>query len=150
MARQTKAVLGKNLLHAIKTQGTEYAVAFCNTRAYPLTDSVALAMNAKIKRVSDKNRNPQNKANARQLAYIEAAKEQLALGQAITPQMYQDAGKVEAYYPILTNAMCLNCHGDPSEMDPGTLGKIQELYPEDQAMGYEENELRGIWVVEME
>lgn len=149
-AMQTKSVLGKNLLHAIKTEGTEEAVAFCHTRAYPLTDSMSTVLNARIKRVSDRNRNPENAANERQLAYIQEAKAQLAVGESIKPQIYESAGQVECYYPILTNKMCLSCHGNPEEMDPGTLKKIQTLYPEDKATGYGENELRGIWVVEFE
>ncbi len=63
IALKTKAVLGKNLLTAINSQGTEHAVSFCATQAIPLTDSTAIALNAKIKRVSDKVRNPYNKAN---------------------------------------------------------------------------------------
>jgi hypothetical protein len=55
------------------------------------------------------------------------------------------------YYPILTNAMCLQCHGKPEEdIKPSTLSKLHMLYPQDKGVGYEENELRGIWVVEME
>ena len=32
---------------------------------------------------------------------------------------------------------------------PETLNKIHELYPDDKATGYGPNELRGIWVIEM-
>ncbi len=45
----------------------------------------------------------------------------------------------------------MQCHGDPeTDILPETYTKIKELYPEDKAIGYIENELRGIWVVEME
>ena len=30
-----------------------------------------------------------------------------------------------------------------------TLAKINQLYPNDKATGYDVNQLRGIWVVEM-
>ena len=54
------------------------------------------------------------------------------------------------YYPITTQAMCLQCHGNPeSDIAPETLSAIERFYPEDLATGYGENELRGIWVVEM-
>jgi hypothetical protein len=47
--------------------------------------------------------------------------------------------------------MCLQCHGIPNnQILPTTLSKIKELYPTDKATGYGENELRGIWVIEMD
>ncbi|MCI5081859.1 MAG: DUF3365 domain-containing protein [Saprospiraceae bacterium] len=151
IAMKTKGTLGKNLLNAIKTKGTEGAISFCSAEAYPLTDSVAISLNAQVKRVSDKNRNPKNKANADQLAYIEQAKLVLADGKDIKPAMKEIDGKIVCYYPIITNEMCLQCHGTVGqEVKADAYAKIQELYPEDQAVGYGVNELRGIWVVRMD
>ena len=57
--------------------------------------------------------------------------------------------KQNNYYPIVTNAMCMQCHGKKDlQIKPETLAAIGEFYPEDKATGYGENELRGIWVVE--
>ena len=39
-AMSTKQQLGKNLMNAIKTEGTPNAIAFCNVHAYPITDSL--------------------------------------------------------------------------------------------------------------
>ena len=51
----------------------------------------------------------------------------------------------------MTNIMCLQCHGKPDkDILPNTLTKIGSLYPEDKAIGYGVDELRGIWVVEMD
>lgn len=148
-AMQTKGVLGKNLLNAINTQGIENALEFCSTRAYPLTDSMSTALQAKIKRVSDKNRNPQNAANESELTYIQNAKASLGKGEKIKPLVTKTADKSIAYYPILTDKMCLQCHGKPKEeILPKTLTKIKSLYPKDLATGYKEGDLRGIWVVE--
>lgn len=151
MAMQTKAQLGSNLMAAINKSGAEGAVEFCHTRALPLTDSMAVALNAKIKRVSDRPRNPHNRANAEEMDYINQAKLQLAEREKVIPNLQEQAGKAIAYYPITTNAMCLKCHGEPEiEVNMATLDVINALYPDDEAMGYGENELRGIWVVEME
>jgi len=150
-AMQTKGVLGKNLLGAINTKGTEHAVSFCSTQAIPLTDSMAVALNAYIKRVSDKNRNPDNKANESELKYIEETKQRIANGQDPKPQLLTIADKEVGYYPIMTNQMCMQCHGQPkTEVLPATLAKINKLYPNDKATGYTLNQLRGIWVVEMD
>lgn len=151
LAMQTKAQLGKNLMAAVQADGPEGAVEFCNTRAYPLTDSMATALNAKIKRVSDQPRNPSNRAKGEELNYIRTAKSLLANGMAIEPAITDLGETVLGYYPITTNTMCLKCHGQPEEnINQATLDVIKALYPEDEATGYSENELRGIWVVEME
>ena len=150
-AISTKSMLGKNLKGAIKSKGTENAVEFCYERAYPLTDSMAIALNAKIKRVSDKPRNPINVANESELKYIVFGKPILANGGKIKPQVQEMGGRMVGYYPIVTNKMCLQCHGEPmAQIRPETLEKLNFLYPKDMAKGYAENQLRGIWVVEMD
>ncbi len=147
----TKSVLGKNLKGAIKKKGTEHAVSFCNERAYHLTDSMSNQLHTSIKRVSDLPRNPTNKANKDELSYILAGKEALLNGKKIKPLVQEVNGKMVAYYPITTNKMCMQCHGEPNkQIKSETLAKIQLLYPNDIATGYGENELRGIWVVQMD
>lgn len=148
LAMAAKAELGKNLLQAIKTKGAEGAVAFCNTRAIPLTDSMAQALNVHLRRVSDAPRNPKNQANTSELAYIQAVKTALAKGEQPKPLMQMVAGKQVGYYPIVTNATCLQCHGRPkTDIQPMVMQKIRSLYPKDKGIGYGENQLRGIWVV---
>ncbi len=150
-AMATKSVLGKNLMGKLKSVGTDEALSFCNVRAIPLIDSMSTVQNVQIKRVSDKNRNPNNAANEMELSYIQSAKNILANGGEIKPQVQEINGKMVGYYPILTNKMCMQCHGQPKEqIKPSTLELLKELYPSDKAFGYGEGELRGIWVVEME
>ena len=151
IALATKAVLGKNLMTAIQNSGPEGALAFCHEKAVPLTDSVALDLSTKIKRVSDQPRNPDNAANVRELAYIRQAKTALQQTGKIKPSLQEINGKMVGYYPILTNDLCLKCHGDPdADIDFNTKAALQHYYPNDQAVGYTTNALRGIWVVEMD
>ena len=150
IAMQTKSTLGSNLKQALNTKGTEEAVSFCSTSAMPLTDSMAISLNANIKRVSDKNRNPKNKANDLEMEYINNAKNALMNNQQVKPKLIKTDTGHTAYYPIITNNMCLQCHGDPDQdINPKVYAKTQQLYPEDQAVGYKSDELRGIWVIEM-
>ena len=150
-AMATKSVLGKNLMGRIKSKGTDDALSFCNSNAVPLVDSMSTLQNVHIKRVSDKNRNENNAANEMELAYIQKAKENLLNGGKIKPQVQEVNGRMIGYYPILTNNMCMQCHGDPQkQIQTSTLELIQEFYPNDKAFGYGEGELRGIWVVDME
>ncbi|RDY60070.1 c-type heme family protein [Flagellimonas nanhaiensis] len=140
----TKKVLGKNLMGTIQNKGEVAAVAFCNERAYPLTDSMAIAYNARIKRVSDKPRNPKNRANEIEKEHIATFKKELAEGNSIEPIIVEEEYEVNFYYPIVTNSMCLKCHGYPSQ-------EVQEqlslLYPEDLAVGYDVDQVRGIWSI---
>ncbi len=151
IATETQAVLAKNLMGAINKGGTEYALAFCNTNAITLTDSMAHALSARIKRVSDKPRNAGNQANEIELAYIQVLKDRMASGEQPEAKMNEIEGKMVGFYPIVTNQMCLQCHGKAEEnIKVATLQKINKLYPADKATGYADKELRGLWVIEMD
>ncbi|WP_333695842.1 c-type heme family protein [Flavobacterium sp.] len=141
----TKKVLGKNLMEAIQQKGTMEALTFCNHQAIPLTDSMATQFNANIKRVSDKNRNPNNKAYAEELYYIAQFKKELAEKKESKPIALEKGDKIQFYYPIETNTMCLQCHG--KQIKPEVQRQILKLYPKDLAIGYDENEVRGIWSI---
>lgn len=148
-AMSTKSVLGKNLKGKIKSDGTDGALEFCNLQAFHLTDSMANDLGVKIKRVSDKNRNPKNVASEDELVIIQSFKDYLVKGEEIVPTTVEEEDVVYGYYPIITNEMCLQCHGRGNDIKPSTAQLIKEKYPDDKATGYGINELRGIWVVEM-
>lgn len=150
LAMKMKASLGEKLSSAIAENGVAGAVEFCNIEAITITDSVSQSLNAKIKRVSDKPRNPTNQAKEGELFYIDMCKQNLENGKELKPFISEDDKKMIGYYPIVTNSMCLNCHGTKDKIKAETLAKINSLYPEDKATGYKENELRGIFVVEMD
>lgn len=48
--------------------------------------------------------------------------------------------------PITIKPLCLTCHGD--SIAPEITSKIDELYPEDQAVGYQAGDLRGVFWIE--
>lgn len=150
-ASTTKATLGKNLTGAIMEGGTEHALDFCNVQAMPLTDSMSQLHNAKITRVSDKARNSNNAANAKELEQIQYYKDLIAEGKSgkdIKPNVEIEGNSVHFYYPIITNEMCLQCHGTKEEVvKPATLAMLADLYPEDKATGYGDNEVRGVWSI---
>jgi cytochrome c551/c552 len=147
-ASETQKVLGKNLMGTIQNKGVDEAVVFCNEKAYPLMDSMSTNFNARIKRVSDKPRNPNNKANATELAHIITFKSKVSAGESVEPILKEENGKVYFYYPIVTNTMCLNCHGTPEkEIAPDVLTHLSQLYPDDKAIGYGADEVRGIWSI---
>ena len=146
-ATTTQKTLGKNLMEKIQEGGAIEALNFCNIEAIPLTDSMSTKYNASIKRVSDKNRNSSNQANAEELKYIEKFKRDVLDENAINPIIVEKESKVHFYYPITTNAMCLQCHGKPENIKPEVITNINKLYPNDLAIGYSANEVRGIWSI---
>lgn len=145
-ALSTKSVLGKNLMGTIQKKGTLEALAFCNEKAYPLTDSMSVVHNASIKRVSDKPRNQNNQANDKELTYINSFKNDIKNKKEPKPIVDLIDNKVHVYYPITTNTMCLQCHGKPNQdINRPTLNSLANLYPKDKAIGYSINQVRGIW-----
>ena len=106
--------------------------------------NISKKYNVSIKRVSDQYRNPDNAANPSELAVITTYKAMLAAG-----KMPEGLLKDGYYYsPIVTNAMCLQCHGTPGkELAEKTHLKIKSLYPQDKATGYGVDELRGIFSI---
>lgn len=150
IAAASQDVLGKNLVNAISTGGTKYAVEFCNVEAIPLTDSMAGVMNASVRRVTDKPRNSNNLANNAEMTLIKNMKEEMENDETPKPQIREINEKMVGYYAVITNQMCLNCHGRKDvDIASETYKKIKMLYPSGKATGYLANELRGMWVVEM-
>ena len=143
IAEETKKNLVTNLTQKISEKGAENALEFCNVNAIPLTKQLEDQHDVTIKRVSDKNRNPDNAANETERKYIDFFKEQLVLKQKLEAKF--DNGVF--YAPITTNSMCLQCHGSEKDIKPETLAKIKSLYPNDKAIGYQENEMRGLMVI---
>jgi len=147
-ALEAKGVLGKNLMNVINTQGTEKAIEFCSTKAIVLTDSVSKTVNATLRRVSDKSRNPINRANNSETAFINELKHKISKGEKLTPKFSESESEITGYFPIETNALCLQCHGSKdSDIAPSVLKKIKLLYPKDEATGYKKNQIRGLFVV---
>ncbi len=144
--KTTQAQLGKNLTRAIQENGPVGAIRFCNEEAIKLTDSMSLMHNAVIKRISDKPRNTSNKATNKELYYIASFKKTVAMGGEPSPIVEIQNEEVQFYYPIVTNALCLQCHGKPNEhITAQTRSILKNLYPNDQAVGYDINEVRGMW-----
>lgn len=151
IANATKAQLGKKLMGALNTGDAEQAVSFCNENAIPITSAMEAAHDVRIRRVTDRPRNVANAADAAESAYIAGFQTSVDLGEPIQPLVTMQGTKTTAYLPIVTNAMCLQCHGTPGgTIQPQTLARIQTLYPDDKAIGYGENQVRGIWRVRWE
>jgi hypothetical protein len=146
-ALSTKQVLGANLMGTIQRKGTLEAVKFCHITAYPLTDSMAQVHNASIKRISDQPRNPKNAASKEDLPFIEKYKKIISEGKEPESTVIERENDVLFYHPIITNEKCLLCHGKKEDIAVDVLTALQNSYPNDQATGYNANDVRGLWKI---
>lgn len=147
-AMAVQATLGKTLQGKIKEEGTLGAIEFCNLNALSITDSLSREFGVTISRITDRPRNPQNRASEEELKYMSSYREDLAEGHTAEGLVAIQDNSIHFYYPIVTNNLCLQCHGSPnSGIAPEVYSKIQEHYPRDRAVGYASGELRGLWKV---
>lgn len=145
IATAVQEVLLRNVMQVTKTGGPVYAVAFCNERAIPLTDSLSKEYNCQIQRISDKYRNPANKPTE----YDEAVLLKMRSSNPIKPFLVSENDKSIYYKPIkIAMPACLNCHGiEGKEIAMKTLAAIRQKYPDDIATGYKEGDFRGMWKI---
>jgi len=142
----TQSVLLANVGKAIQKGGPVYAVEFCNLQAESIVDSLNGVNNCVISRISEKNRNPENKLET------SSDKNLWAIFETGTTKdtIIQERKKLVFYKPIkIALPACLKCHGiQGTDIDSDTSEKLQGLYPADLATGYKLNDFRGLWKIE--
>ena len=139
--------LQTNLVQAMQESGPVGAMEFCNVEALPLTQQVSEEQGMVVKRTSWQLRNPANTPDALEVAALaHFAEAYEASGGAIPEDWVQaDPGGGFRYYKALpTAAPCLNCHGNDEQLAPGVAEALAELYPQDQATGFSEGQMRGL------
>lgn len=144
MAQSTlQAALGK----ALSEGGVPNAIQYCNLAAYPLMKQWEDSLGLKIRRVTDRTRNPADRLSEVEMSIFEAY---LAAEELPGSQIQElDEQHLILTKPIpIGNAMCLQCHGTPGkELAVENHALIRKLYPQDQAINYELGQLRGMWSV---
>ncbi|MFK7972493.1 MAG: DUF3365 domain-containing protein [Bacteroidia bacterium] len=142
IAAAAQAELLKNVGVAMKNGGPTNAVGFCNIHASSIIDSLSNELNARISRVSDRNRNPQQTATDDEKALMAFFTQHKKTKDTLINETY--------YKPIVLGMpTCLKCHGKPLvDINEPTLKVIDERYPHDLAKGYVLGETRGLWKIE--
>ena len=141
---KTFDTLRNSLLHAINDKGTDGAIEFCSEQAFSLT--TLYSEDITIKRSSLRVRNENNSPDQLEESVLSGMSSDIGSGAGAQAKIVRQDGQVHFFKPILLQPICLNCHGDPgSEIQPKTLARIRELYPNDKATGYKVGDLRGIW-----
>lgn len=142
--------LSSNLQKAMSEGGVSNALEFCNVKAMPLTDFLALHYGIELRRASHQPRNPVNQADSLEMAAIKEYIREIEQGRELKPVTYARDKTITYHAPIrIQGQLCLSCHGNPgTDITQSDFETIQELYPEDEATGFEVGELRGIWSIQ--
>jgi len=145
------SALKSELTAAMQSGGPLQAIEVCHGKAPVIAREVSQQQGVEVSRVSARNRNPANAPNAWQAEVLDSFASLLADGSDPGTLEWQqivrtDDGREFRYMKAIpTAALCLTCHG--ATLAHPVAAKIAELYPEDQATGYSEGDLRGAFVV---
>lgn len=145
-ARELAGTLMSRLQEAVAAEGAARAVAFCSTEGLPLTAEVSRATGFEVKRVTMRVRNPENAADSLERVALDQFERSLAAGDSLPVWLVQRTpdGHYRYYQPLRVRALCLQCHGAPSDLAEGVAEVLAERYPEDAATGYGEGDFRGL------
>ena len=135
-----------NLQKAIEEGGMVHAIEFCNENAEEITNSTDGVL---IRRVSTKNRNPNNFPDSQEAPILDAYAYNSENSLESEPNIQKvENGEVFLYTKaiIFPGGLCMNCHGEPgSQISDPVLEALNKLYPEDKAINYKSGDLRGMW-----
>jgi hypothetical protein len=135
---ELKATLAEGL-----AAGPAEAIGACRLKAPEIATANA-GVGVRIGRTSHRLRNPANVA-PEWVAPILAA--YIAEASARSPRAVPlPNGRTGYVEPILVQQPCLTCHGEA--LAPAVAARIAELYPDDRAVGFRVDDLRGAFWLE--
>jgi len=138
-----KKELKQALLEGL-SKGPVEAVSACQVHAPKIAEGVSQD-GIRVGRTSDRLRNPENRSPEWVRPILE---DYLAKPSERTPRSVPlTEGRTGYVEPIVMQSLCLTCHGDSLAEDVST--EIKRLYPEDEAVGFEMGELRGVFWLEL-
>ncbi|NIP71836.1 MAG: DUF3365 domain-containing protein [Gammaproteobacteria bacterium] len=139
------------LLGAMTREGPAAAIEVCNRKAPALAAEISHLTGWRVGRTSLKPRNPNNAPDAwerRVLKRFEHARAQGADPRKLEfHEMVKTGGGFAWRYmkAIPTGGVCLSCHG--SEIAEPVSARLQALYPEDPATGFQVGDVRGAFSI---
>ncbi|MGC9456381.1 MAG: Tll0287-like domain-containing protein [Halothiobacillaceae bacterium] len=137
------------LQSAMKEGGPPAAIDVCHSRAPEIAQQVSDKHGVMVSRTSLKPR--AEAPDAWERAVLEKFEEQKAAGKPVAEIAYFEVVDVDGtdelrfMKAIGTDTVCLTCHG--TDVDAKLKEKIVKLYPEDQAMGFKEGDIRGAFSI---
>ena len=151
MASKLMVTLSSELSAAIQREGLVEAIRFCNIRALPLTEMLTISSEfpVEVKRISTKYRNQLNAPDKYEVVALNYFNMLTREGKQLPPEFIQkitldDETFFYFYRPLVMAGLCIQCHGNPAEMDPDLVSVLEEKYPDDKALYYKEGDFRGL------
>ena len=128
------------LMASLEAGDPSAAIGVCKDKAPAVAANVSGQYGLTLGRTSNKLRNPANTAPHWAMEYVD--------GLVDTPTyVVGPNGELGALLPIKLVAECQMCHGPADMIDDEIKTAIAEYYPDDQAVGFVEGDLRGwFWV----
>jgi hypothetical protein len=128
------------LTAALDSGDPSAAIAVCKEKAPAVAVHIQETYGVRIGRTSHKLRNAANVAPEWADPFVADLTED-------PTYLVGPDGELGALLPIKLRAECQMCHGPVDGIDEGVMAAISEVYPEDQALGFMEGDLRGwFWV----
>ena len=127
-------------LRQAMSQGPAQAIVVCQQEASKIAMAVGEEQGVEIGRVGVRLRNPSNTGPEWAAPMIASQRD--------TPFFANlSNGNVAALLPIKLQPQCLMCHGPKEQIAPIIRDQLTKLYPDDEATGFQEGELRGwFWI----
>ncbi len=162
MAQATRSIasdlmteLGQKLKGAMANDGPVAAVSVCKEAAPAIAKRLSAQHGAQVTRVGTRVRNPtMGVPNGWQKDALAEFEARMDKGDKPADLEYwkvveNSDGKRELRYAkaIVTQPLCLTCHGKSEDIPAPLMDKIRAEYPDDQATGYSVGKLRGAVVV---
>lgn len=146
LAQQMRNQLGGVLWPTFYEQGPIKALHVCYEEAQKIA-----AKHSKegvlIARVSHRNRNSDNAVPEWVSSYYELLKDEFEASgnQNASIDFKTESGHPASLRAISMSNQCLACHGEAIE--PELHAKINALYPDDKAIGFQESDMRGAFLI---
>ena len=152
VAQKFGATLKEALQQAVQSGGPVNGIAVCHEKAGQMATEQGQRLGMLVGRTSLKIRNPANAPDNWELAVLKQFEARKTQGEPADKLEFfavidDDQGQKTFRYmkAIPTAALCLNCHGE--NIKPEVDAKLKELYPNDQARGFKEGDLRGAFTL---
>ena len=136
---------------AMKAGGPVAAITVCSERAPAIAAQQSALHQLAVGRTSLAFRNPGNAPDDWERMVLEDFERRRAAGEdpakLVRFEVVDSAAGREFRFmkAIPTGAVCLHCHG--SDLRPDVAARLDELYPQDRARGFQVGDLRGAFTV---
>ena len=145
------------LINAFADGGATNAISVCADTAQELTGNISEKMGpgVRVTRTTYKTRNPANAPDTYEKAALDFYHRMAESSQSMPAEYMQKIIKGDStffryYKPLKMGGLCLNCHGQKAQIDPQVIQTIEKHYPNDEAVGYNDGEFRGLVSVTVE